>query len=143
MSIYSKDIDHIPKGWTKEAVIKSDQKLKNILIKNHISRICDSYLYLYCFEQQGEKANPYAVTEELEHLQGVFEHETADEIFEMAKNNHRNAKEILYTGALYYAFSGDQDKSIKYYEALSDYYKQRGMIKESEKCQEAIKDFQN
>lgn len=111
-------------------------------IKAYLKRIDDNYLYLKANEAKGEKFEKLGVIQSLESLEVAFGSEDRKEaLLKLARNNHPNSREILYTGGMYAMFKGDKEMAAEYYTELSKYYKQIGNDKEALKYSNIVKNL--
>ena len=112
---------------------------EKVKIDNYIDKIFDSFLLLSSLERQGVRASKYEIINAFESLEGIFQPQTTEKLLELTRQNHVNSEEILYVGAKYFLFKGDNAKALEFYNNLADYYKMHGQINEHKQCVDIIK----
>lgn len=129
------DLDKITSGDIKEL-----DHTTQILLKICLQTIDDVYMPLYALEAKAKghfgEAEAQQAMMYLSYLTGVFEPKNHKEgLLKFAKLGSRNQKEILFTGAYYCLFTGDNHMAKKYFQTLSKYFEGQGDQVEAEKYQ--------
>lgn len=96
-----------------------------------------------CWRMQAmEQSNDYrSVPSELDSLAHIYNEENSEKLYELARGNHANAKEILYVGALYHQYAGNDEQAVKYYKELAHQHKLLGNTDEYEKYSKIAEDI--